>query len=85
MAGQTGADMSQEVAGHKLSDSVLERLPTLCTMNPGRKISYSEVFAFHNSERISISKPVVDHQSFVRWTSLSASFSEPFGKRKTVG
>ena len=37
-----------EVAGHKLSDSVLERLPTLCTMNPGRKISYSEVFAFHN-------------------------------------
>jgi solute carrier family 25 aspartate/glutamate transporter 12/13 len=39
-----------EVAGHKLSDSVLERLPTLCTMNPGRRISYSEVFAFHNSE-----------------------------------
>jgi solute carrier family 25 aspartate/glutamate transporter 12/13 len=40
------------VAGHKLSDSVLERLPTLTTMNPGRKISYSEVLAFHNSERI---------------------------------
>ncbi|WWC99832.1 hypothetical protein V866_006740 [Kwoniella sp. B9012] len=39
-----------EIAGHKLSDSVLERLPTLCTMNPGRKISYSEVIAFHNSE-----------------------------------
>ncbi|EIW72497.1 hypothetical protein TREMEDRAFT_41792 [Tremella mesenterica DSM 1558] len=37
-----------EVAGHKLSDSVLERLPTLCLMNQGRKISYSEVFAFHN-------------------------------------
>ncbi|WWD17747.1 hypothetical protein CI109_102188 [Kwoniella shandongensis] len=37
-----------EIAGHKLSDSVLERLPTLCTMNPGRKISYSEVIAFHN-------------------------------------
>ncbi|WVO17274.1 hypothetical protein L204_104966 [Cryptococcus depauperatus] len=37
-----------EIAGHKLSDSVLERLPTLCTMNPGKKISYSEVIAFHN-------------------------------------
>ncbi|WWC66402.1 uncharacterized protein I206_100304 [Kwoniella pini CBS 10737] len=37
-----------EIAGHKLSDSVLQRLPTLCTMNPGRKISYSEVIAFHN-------------------------------------
>ena len=40
----------QEIAGHKLSDSVLARLPTLCTMNPGNKISYSEVIAFHNSE-----------------------------------
>lgn len=39
----------QEIAGHKLSDSVLDRLPTLCTMNPGKKISYSEVIAFHNS------------------------------------
>lgn len=37
-----------EIAGHKLSDSILERLPTLCTMNPGKKISYSEVIAFHN-------------------------------------
>jgi solute carrier family 25 aspartate/glutamate transporter 12/13 len=37
-----------EIAGHKLSDSVLDRLPTLCTMNPGKKISYSEVIAFHN-------------------------------------
>jgi hypothetical protein len=26
----------------------MERLPTLCTMGPGRKISYSEVIAFHN-------------------------------------
>jgi solute carrier family 25 aspartate/glutamate transporter 12/13 len=39
-----------EIAGHKLSESVLARLPTLCTMNPGRKISYSEVIAFNNSE-----------------------------------
>ncbi|KAK4683810.1 hypothetical protein P7C73_g6410, partial [Tremellales sp. Uapishka_1] len=37
-----------EIAGLKLSESVLERLPTLCTMNPGKKISYSEVIAFHN-------------------------------------
>lgn len=39
-----------EIAGHKLSDAVLGRLPTLCTMNPGRRISYSEVIAFHNSK-----------------------------------
>ncbi|UOH80245.1 hypothetical protein LQV05_002896 [Cryptococcus neoformans] len=37
-----------EIAGHKLSDAVLGRLPTLCTLNPGRRISYSEVIAFHN-------------------------------------
>lgn len=38
----------QEIAGHKLSDAVIERLPTLCTLSPGQKISYSEVIAFHN-------------------------------------
>jgi solute carrier family 25 aspartate/glutamate transporter 12/13 len=38
----------QEVAGHKLSDVVIERLPTLCTITPGGHISYSEVAAFHN-------------------------------------
>ncbi|THH08356.1 hypothetical protein EW145_g2768 [Phellinidium pouzarii] len=37
-----------ELAGHKLSDAVIERLPTLCTLTPGGKISYSEVIAFHN-------------------------------------
>ncbi|KIJ54336.1 hypothetical protein M422DRAFT_201453 [Sphaerobolus stellatus SS14] len=37
-----------ELAGHKLSDSVIERLPTLCTISPGGRISYSEVIAFHN-------------------------------------
>ncbi|KDQ18258.1 hypothetical protein BOTBODRAFT_29604 [Botryobasidium botryosum FD-172 SS1] len=37
-----------ELAGHKLSDSVIERLPTLCTLTPGQRISYSEVIAFHN-------------------------------------
>lgn len=38
----------KEIAGHKLSDSVIERLPTLCTLTPGQRISYSEVIAFHN-------------------------------------
>jgi len=38
-----------EIAGHKLSDSVIQRLPTLSLMTPGQRISYSEVFAFHNS------------------------------------
>ncbi|KAG9119656.1 mitochondrial aspartate-glutamate transporter agc1 [Ceratobasidium sp. 392] len=37
-----------ELAGHKLSDSVLERLPTLTTLSPGQKISFSEVVAFQN-------------------------------------
>ncbi|KAH7339000.1 mitochondrial carrier domain-containing protein [Rhizoctonia solani] len=37
-----------ELAGHKLSESVLDRLPTLTTLTPGQKISYSEVVAFHN-------------------------------------
>jgi solute carrier family 25 aspartate/glutamate transporter 12/13 len=38
----------QEIAGHKLSDAVIDRLPTLCTLSPGQRISYSEVAAFHN-------------------------------------
>lgn len=38
----------QELAGHKLSDAVVERLPTLCTLTPSGHISYSEVVAFHN-------------------------------------
>ena len=40
--------VAQEIAGHKLSDAVIDRLPTLCTLSPGQKISYSEVAAFHN-------------------------------------
>jgi solute carrier family 25 aspartate/glutamate transporter 12/13 len=38
----------QELEGHKLYDTVLERLPTLCALSAGNKISYSEVVAFHN-------------------------------------
>jgi solute carrier family 25 aspartate/glutamate transporter 12/13 len=37
-----------EIARHKLSDSVLDRLPTLCLLSPGQKISYAEAKAFHN-------------------------------------
>ncbi|EJF67161.1 mitochondrial inner membrane protein [Dichomitus squalens LYAD-421 SS1] len=37
-----------DIAGHKLSDAVIERLPTLTTLSPGGRISYSEVNAFHN-------------------------------------
>ncbi|KAH8099839.1 mitochondrial inner membrane protein [Cristinia sonorae] len=37
-----------ELAGHKLSQAVIDRLPTLCTLTPGGRISYSEVIAFHN-------------------------------------
>lgn len=38
----------QEIARHKLSDSVLDRLPTLCLLSPGQSISYAEAKAFHN-------------------------------------
>jgi len=44
-------DPTKELEGHKLSDSVLERLPTLCALSPGGKISYAEVSAFHNVVR----------------------------------
>ncbi|KAF9055844.1 mitochondrial carrier domain-containing protein [Panaeolus papilionaceus] len=37
-----------EIAGHKLSEAVIDRLPTLCTLSPGQRISYSEVVAFYN-------------------------------------
>ncbi|EKM84071.1 hypothetical protein AGABI1DRAFT_97017 [Agaricus bisporus var. burnettii JB137-S8] len=40
-----------EIAGHKLSDAVIDRLPTLCTLTLGQRISYSEVIAFHNVVR----------------------------------
>ncbi|GJE89667.1 mitochondrial carrier [Phanerochaete sordida] len=40
-----------EIAGHKLSDAVIQRLPTLCTLTPGGRITYSEVNAFHNVVR----------------------------------
>lgn len=37
-----------ELARHKLSDRVLETLPTLASLTTGGKISYSEAIAFHN-------------------------------------
>lgn len=37
-----------ELARHKLSDTVLENLPSLSVLAPGGKISYSECIAFHN-------------------------------------
>ncbi|KAM0793053.1 hypothetical protein ACM66B_000540 [Microbotryomycetes sp. NB124-2] len=37
-----------ELARHKLSDTVIEKLPTLSTLTPGGKITYSECIAFYN-------------------------------------
>jgi len=37
-----------DLMSHKLSQAVIDRLPTLCTLTPGGRISYSEVIAFHN-------------------------------------
>ena len=42
------AKIIKELARHKLSDPILARLTTLCTLTAGNKISYSEVIAFHN-------------------------------------
>lgn len=42
------ANIIKELARHKLSDPLLARLTTLCTLSAGGKISYSEVIAFHN-------------------------------------
>lgn len=37
-----------DVAKHKLSDDVIDHLPTLCNLYSGSKISFSSVVAFHN-------------------------------------
>ncbi|KAK5109078.1 hypothetical protein LTR62_007534 [Meristemomyces frigidus] len=37
-----------ETASHKLSDHLLDNLPTLCNISPGSKISYANVRAFQN-------------------------------------
>ncbi|SMQ49610.1 unnamed protein product [Zymoseptoria tritici ST99CH_1A5] len=37
-----------ETAAHKLSDHLLENLPTLCNISPGSRISYANVRAFQN-------------------------------------
>lgn len=37
-----------DVAKHKLSDNVIDHLPTLCNLYSGDKISFSSVVAFHN-------------------------------------
>ena len=44
----TLTSVPQELAGHKLSDAVIELLPTLTALTPGGHISYSEVVACHN-------------------------------------
>jgi solute carrier family 25 (mitochondrial aspartate/glutamate transporter), member 12/13 len=38
----------RQTSGHKLSDHLLENLPTLCNISTGTKISYANVRAFQN-------------------------------------
>ncbi|KAF8204027.1 mitochondrial inner membrane protein [Pholiota molesta] len=77
-----------EIAGHKLSDAVIDRLPTLCTLSPGQRISYSEVIAFHNviremdmAERIireAIAKSKdgrIDQNDFLNYAASSSRYS----------
>ncbi|KAI1316361.1 mitochondrial aspartate-glutamate transporter agc1 [Mortierella claussenii] len=37
-----------DIAGHKLSNHVLDNLPTLCNLYAGNKISFANVMAFYN-------------------------------------
>ncbi|KAG0201634.1 mitochondrial aspartate-glutamate transporter agc1 [Mortierella sp. GBA30] len=37
-----------DIAGHKLSEQVLDNLPTLCNLYAGTKISFANVMAFYN-------------------------------------
>ncbi|CAG8470907.1 13976_t:CDS:2 [Funneliformis mosseae] len=39
------------IAKHKLSDYLIEHLPTLCNISAGKKINYATVVAFHNVVR----------------------------------
>ncbi|KAG0248921.1 mitochondrial aspartate-glutamate transporter agc1 [Mortierella polycephala] len=40
-----------DIAGHKLSDTVLDNLPTLCNIYAGNKISFANAMAFYNVVR----------------------------------
>jgi hypothetical protein len=64
--------LQQDIAGHKLSDAVIERLPTLCTLTAGGRISYSEVVAFQNvirgELRCSVAKKPIPIFVSQRWT-----------------
>ncbi|KAF8921928.1 mitochondrial carrier domain-containing protein [Mucidula mucida] len=72
-----------EIAGHKLSDAVIERLPTLCTLTPGQRISYSEVIAFHNVVRGEIIREVtatskdgrIDQSDFLNYAAANSRYS----------
>ncbi|KAF9914264.1 mitochondrial aspartate-glutamate transporter agc1 [Lobosporangium transversale] len=37
-----------DIAGHKLSEHVLDNLPTLCNLYSGNKVSFANVMAFYN-------------------------------------
>ncbi|KAF9174136.1 mitochondrial aspartate-glutamate transporter agc1 [Mortierella sp. AD011] len=37
-----------DIAGHKLSDHVLDNLPTLANLYPGNKVTFANVMAFYN-------------------------------------
>ncbi|KAJ7786601.1 mitochondrial carrier domain-containing protein [Mycena metata] len=67
-----------EIAGHKLSDAVIDRLPTLCTLSPGQRISYSEVIAFHNVIREATAKTKdgrIDQSDFLDHAASSSRYS----------
>jgi hypothetical protein len=82
----------QELAGHKLSDAVIELLPTLTALTPGGRISFSEVVACHNVirgtfHRIDLGSMANEVGStckiLKRWTLLSACCARPPQNQKT--
>ncbi|KAI0734392.1 mitochondrial carrier [Fomitopsis betulina] len=71
-----------EIAGHKLSEAVIERLPSLTTVtHPSGRISYSEVIAFHNIVRVireAIAKSKdgrIDQNDFLNYCETSTRYS----------
>ncbi|CBX94560.1 hypothetical protein IAQ61_009603 [Plenodomus lingam] len=61
----------RETASHKLSDYLLENLPTLCNISAGSKISYANVRAFQN---------VIQQMDMIELIIRNATQKSPDGK-----
>ncbi|KAJ6575403.1 mitochondrial carrier domain-containing protein [Mycena capillaripes] len=64
-----------EIAGHKLSDAVIDRLPTLCTLSPGQGVSYSEVVAIIREAVAKSKDGRIDQSDFLDHAASSSRYS----------